>query len=119
VWSAEYVLTEGGRSAQLTEDEERDLGTRVTNEGCAASRDRLVLANLRLAINIAMNYKGRGLACADLIEAAAAGLVLAVDHFDPAQGARFSTCASWWVKHAIRQACFRPNRFNPPPDTAA
>lgn len=84
-----------------------------------ASRERLVRANLRLVVAISINYKGRGLAFSELVEAGAAGLMRAVDYFDPAQGTRFSTCASWWVKQSIRQAYLTANRFDRPPGSAA
>jgi DNA-directed RNA polymerase sigma subunit (sigma70/sigma32) len=119
VWTAERVLHESDCSIQLTDDEENDVARRIINEECAASRERLVRANLRLVVAIARKYTGRGLTRARLIEAGAAGLVRAVEDFDPSQGARFSTCASWWIKHAIRQASMSLIRFKSSPDTAA
>ena len=88
----------------LNADQEKDLGWRVINDSCPEARDTLVQSNLRLVVSIAKHYTNRGLSLTDLIEEGNIGLIRAVEGFDPAQGARFSTYASWWIKQAIKRA---------------
>lgn len=96
-------LREINETPLLTQQEEKDLATRIGN-GDAAARDQMVRANLRLVVNIAKNYTRRGLQLTDLIEEGNIGLIKAVENFDPSFGNRFSTYASWWIKQAIKRA---------------
>lgn len=88
----------------LTAEQEKELGWRIINDDCPVARDHMIRANLRLVVSIAKNYVNRGLSLQDLIEEGNVGLMRAVEGFDPAQGARFSTYASWWIKQAIKRA---------------
>jgi RNA polymerase primary sigma factor len=87
----------------LTAEEEKSLGWRVINDNDHEAKERMIKANLRLVVSISKNYVHRGLPLADLIEEGNIGLIRAVEGFDPAQGARFSTYASWWIKQAIKR----------------
>ena len=99
----EVYLKEINRYPLLTLNEERDLGMKI-REGCVESRNKMIQANLRLVVAIGKKYSHRGLSLVDLIEEGNVGLVRAVEGFDPTQGARFSTYASWWIKQAIKRA---------------
>jgi RNA polymerase primary sigma factor len=87
----------------LSADEERDLAGRVAS-GDPYAREHMVKANLRLVVNIARGYLGKGLSLEDLIEEGNLGLMRAVEGFDGMMETRFSTYASYWIKQSIRRA---------------
>jgi len=87
----------------LTPEEEKDLARRAAR-GDREARDAMVRANLRLVVDIAKKYVKRGLSYMDLIEEGNLGLFRAVERFDPKQGYRFSTYASWWIRQSIKRA---------------
>src|SRR6185503_19398273 len=99
----ETYLREINETSLLNAQEERELATRI-GQGDTAARDRMVRANLRLVVNIARGYSGKGLGLQDLIEEGNLGLLRAVEGFDPAMGTRFSTYASYWIKQSIKRA---------------
>ena len=99
----ETYLREINETPLLSSDDEQDLAVSI-GEGDAQARDRMVRANLRLVVNIARGYTGKGLTLQDLIEEGNLGLLRAVEGFDPAMGTRFSTYASYWIKQSIKRA---------------
>lgn len=87
----------------LSAEEERQLAERVAT-GDPQAREHMVKANLRLVVNIARGYLGKGLSLEDLIEEGNLGLMRAVEGFDGMMETRFSTYASYWIKQSIRRA---------------
>ena len=87
----------------LDAQEEKDLSRRA-REGDMAARRQLIECNLRLVISIAKKYRGRGVLFEDLIQEGNAGLIRAVEKFDPEMGNRFSTYATWWIRQAVTRA---------------
>jgi RNA polymerase primary sigma factor len=99
----ELYLKQINRTPLLKPAEEKELGWQIINDNNLEAKDRMIRANLRLVVSISKNYTHRGLPLSDLIEEGNIGLIRAVEGFDPAQGARFSTYASWWIKQAIKR----------------
>jgi RNA polymerase primary sigma factor len=99
----ETYLREINETALLSPREEKELAHRIA-VGDNAARDQMVRANLRLVVNIARSYTGKGLALQDLIEEGNLGLLRAVEGFDPTMNTRFSTYASYWIKQSIKRA---------------
>jgi RNA polymerase primary sigma factor len=87
----------------LSAEEERTLADRVA-EGDPYAREHMVKANLRLVVNIARGYLGKGLSLEDLIEEGNLGLMRAVEGYDGGMETRFSTYASYWIKQSIRRS---------------
>ena len=99
----ETYLREINETALLSAREEKDLSNLIA-QGDTQARDRMVRANLRLVVNIARAYTGKGLPLPDLIEEGNLGLLRAVEGFDPTMNTRFSTYASYWIKQSIKRA---------------
>lgn len=89
---------------RLTPDEERSLALRWREKGDAVARDRIVHAHLDLVRGFIGRLKGTSLSREDLFQDGVIGLVKAVDRFDPNEGVRFATYASYWVRAEIQTA---------------
>ncbi|MFH1021929.1 MAG: RNA polymerase sigma factor RpoD/SigA [Planctomycetota bacterium] len=107
--SLEVYLREIGKIPLFTPKEERDFSRRA-RRGDKVARDRMIRSNLRLAVSIAKLYSNRGLPLVDLIEEGNLGLLKAVERFNPDQGYKFSTYATWWIKQSIRRALINKAR---------
>ena len=68
------------------------------------AREKLIQCNLRLVVKVAYCFKGHGLPLIDLIAEGNIGLMRGVEKFDYRKGYKFSTYATWWIKHYIRRA---------------
>jgi RNA polymerase primary sigma factor len=105
----ETYLREITETVLLSAEEEQKLA-RGVGEGDMQARDMMIRANLRLVVNIARGYTGRGLGLPDLIEEGNLGLLRAVEGFDPLMGTRFSTYASYWIKQTIKRALINSSK---------
>ena len=126
VSSLSAFLGEIGRHQLLTPEQELMLGRKVQamvaitepctlaggqGDACAYSdeekavirrgeraKNQMITANLRLVVNLAKRYQGKGLDLLDLIQEGTLGLTRAVEKYDPTRGHRFSTYAYWWIR---------------------
>ena len=101
--SVKMYLKEIGKYDLLKPEDEPKLAKRIL-EGDEEAKNTLINANLRLVVNIAKHYVGRGMLFLDLIQEGNLGLMKAVDKFDYEKGFKFSTYATWWIRQAITRA---------------
>ncbi len=96
----------GGKSVASAQ---RELGaclvqlrsSRVTLE---TAKDELVRCNLRLVVNVAKHYTGRGLTLLDLVQEGNIGLMKAAERYQHRKGFKFSTYATWWIRQGITRS---------------
>jgi DNA-directed RNA polymerase sigma subunit (sigma70/sigma32) len=131
----DYLLNATKHSRLLNADEEKTLGRLILNANRLKSalstgniaqdaqiraairrgedaHSKLVLANLRLVVRIAYDFKWRtSIELSDLVQDGIIGLMRAVDGFDPELGHRFSTYASYWIRQSIGRAIQNTSRM--------
>jgi RNA polymerase sigma factor (sigma-70 family) len=136
--SLSAYLGEIGRHQLLTPEQELTLGRKVQamvalHERCAQAggqgaacdydelerrtlrlgeraKNHMITANLRLVVNLAKRYQGKGLDLLDLIQEGTLGLTRAVEKYDPTRGHRFSTYAYWWIRQGLNRALSTQSR---------
>jgi RNA polymerase primary sigma factor len=101
--SVKMYLKEIGRVDLLKPEEEVTIAKAII-QGDMEAKNRLINANLRLVVNLAKHYVGRGMLFLDLIQEGNMGLIKAVEKFDYTKGFKFSTYATWWIRQAITRA---------------
>jgi len=129
-----WWLAQAGRYPLLSPQQELTLGrliqrwqtdpnpSPVVEKRGRRARDRMVAANLRLAVVIAKRYQqhvSSAMGFADLIQGANLGLIRAAEKFDPARGYKFSTYAYWWASQGVASVIDRESRTIRMPTTFA
>ena len=95
------------RFSMLERDQEYMLAKRWHDHRDRDAANRLVTSHLRLAVKIAMSYRGYGLPVSEIISEGNVGLLQALDRFEPDRGFRFSTYAVWWIRASIQDYILR------------
>lgn len=91
-------------ASHLTSNEELQNELDQIHKRSEDAQQAIIQANLRLVVNIAKRYIGRGTSLLDLIQEGNLGLLRAVSKFDPARGYKFSTYATWWIRQSISRS---------------
>lgn len=94
-------LKEISKYKLLSVEEEKELVALLVETGDIEVAKKLVYANLRLVVKIAMEYKSAYKNIMDLIQEGNIGLMKAVSKYNPEKGAKLSYYASWWIKSYI------------------
>src|SRR3978361_611704 len=95
------------RFQMLEKDKEYELAKRWREQGDRNAADQLVTSHLRLAVKVAMGYRGYGLPVSEIISEGNVGLMQALNRFEPEKGFRFATYAIWWVRASIQDYILR------------
>ena len=94
-------LAELRKYSLMTREEELEVAIKAYEEHDIESRNKLVTSNLRLVVKIAMEYRRAYSQILDLIQEGNAGLVQAVNRFNPYRGVKLSTYSAWWIRAYI------------------
>jgi RNA polymerase primary sigma factor len=102
-------LREVMATPHLTQEREIELAKRISDGGQNAeeAEKQLMEPNLRLVVKIARRYRNKGLGLLDLFQEGNIGLMEAVKQFNYTRGYKFSTCAIFWIRRAIRVSLLR------------
>ncbi|WP_432454799.1 MULTISPECIES: RNA polymerase sigma factor RpoH [unclassified Agarivorans] len=105
--SIEAYIQSVNRIEMLSAEREKELATRLFEDGDLSAARELVMSHLRFVAHVAKNYGGYGLPQADLIQEGNVGLMKAVKRFDPSVGVRLVSFAVHWIKAEIHEYVLR------------
>jgi len=104
-------LKDISRYKPLSSAEEQRLSALI-KAGDRKAREKMIKANLRFVVNVALNYRSQGMSLSDLISVGNCGLVKAVERFDGNKNFKFISYAVWWIRQAILQALAEQSRVS-------
>lgn len=91
------------QTSPISREEEQSL-FRLAAKGNTAARERLVSANMRFVLKVALQYRGSSIPLQDLVSEGSMGLIRAIESFDYSRGLKFISYAVWWIKAYITRA---------------
>jgi RNA polymerase sigma-32 factor len=97
----QQYMAEIGRYPLLAQEEELRLARKYREEGDVRAAYTMVVANLRLVVKIAYEFRRNFVNLMDLIQEGNIGLMRAVEKFDPYRGVKLSSYAAWWIRAYI------------------
>lgn len=96
-------LNEISKIPLLSPEEEYELAKQCAN-GDEYAKNHLIISNMRLVVDVAKKYQGRGVPISDLISSGYFGLKRAIEKFDYTKGNKLSTYATWWIRQSVNRA---------------
>jgi len=93
-------LNDISRYCTLSREEERQLAIKCRS-GDRKAKERLINANLKFVVKIALNYQNRGLSLSELISDGNLGLIRAIEKYDPDKNIKLITYAVWWIRQKM------------------
>ena len=100
--SLEKYLTEISNYKILSREEEAKYAQEYRDSGNLESARKLITANRKMAVKIAMQYKNDALNLMDVIQEGNLGLMQAVTKFDPTKRYRLISYGVWWIRAYIQ-----------------
>ena len=91
------------RTSPLTRQDEQSL-FHLAAQGNRKAKQKLISANMRFVLKVAIQYRGCPVSLPDLVSEGAMGLVRAIDSFDSSRGLKFISYGVWWIKAYITRA---------------
>lgn len=91
----------------LSPEEEFMLAVRYKEHEEVEAAHKLITANLRFVVKVALEYRGYGIKLLDLIQEGNIGLMVALKKFDPHKRYRFISYAIWWIRAYIQNFIIR------------
>jgi RNA polymerase primary sigma factor len=101
--SLKRYLEDIRKAPQLRAEDESEL-FQLFRKGSRAARERLIAANMRFVVKVALEYRACPMPMSDLISEGALGLIHAVETFDPGRGVKFISYAVWWIRSHITKS---------------
>src|SRR5262245_12766906 len=98
---SQALIQRAKRALRLTQRQEREHIAAWREQNDRRALGRLIEANLRHVVFIALEYRRYGSSIDDLISEGNIGLMKALERFEPERDVRFATYATYWIRAQI------------------